>query len=130
MWEKVVKLHREKYSYREMKEFNWMMFNNKGINIDIRGSEVDSKWENLLEDVKKIVDESFQLKESKKLLIHYECWVTKSKDKKKLLLDFKNGTIAKEVYINYNRVYCKLIKSKQCSVFKDKWLKARDNEKL
>ena len=46
MWEKVVKLHREKYSYREMKEFNWMMFNNKGINIDIRGSEVDSKWEN------------------------------------------------------------------------------------
>ena len=54
----------------------------------------------------------------------------KSKDKKKLLLDFKNGTIAKEVYINYNRVYCKLIKSEQCSVFKDKWLKARDNEKL
>ena len=132
MCEKVVKLHREKYSYREMKEFNWMIFNNKVHNIDIQGNDIDSKWENLLEGVKKIVDDSFPLKESrKKYLFTMSAGLQKSKDKKnKLLRDFKNGTINKEVYINYNRVYRKLIKTEQCSVFKDKLLKARDNGKL
>ena len=43
-----------------------VMFSNKVHNIEIRGSEVDSKWDNLLEDVKRIVNDSFPLKESRK----------------------------------------------------------------
>ena len=55
----------------------------------------------------------------------------KSRDKKnRLLRQYKRGLIAKEIYINYNRIYRKLIKTEQCSVFKEKLIKAGNNGKL
>ena len=128
----VVKSHKERFYYREMKERNWIVFNNSIYNLEPRGQDVETKWNNLLDDIKTIVDGSFPLKESKKkYLFTMSSGLLKSRDKKnKLLRQYKNGTIAKEVYINYNRIYRKLIKTEQCSVFKDKLLKAGNNGKL
>ena len=128
----VVKSHREKYYYREMKENNWILFNHNVHNLEVRGGGVEDKWDNLLYDIKKIVNNSFPLKESRKnYLFTMSNGLLKSRDKKnKLLRQYKNGTIAKEVYINYNRIYRKLIKTEQCSVFRDKLVKAGNNGKL
>ena len=128
----VVKSHREKFTYRETKESNWLMFNHYVHNLEIRGTGVENKWENLLDDIKKIVDVSFPLKESKKkYFFTMSTGLLKSRDKKnRLLRQYKRGLIAKEIYINYNRIYRKLIKTEQCSVFKEKLIKAGNNGKL
>jgi hypothetical protein len=55
----------------------------------------------------------------------------KSKDKKnKLLRQYRQGIIPKEVYINYNRVYRKLIKKEQCNLFQQDLNNAGNNGKL
>lgn len=121
----------EKFFYRVMKDSNWMLFNHHTHNLTIRGINIEDKWSNLLSDIKSLVDDSFPLKESKKrYLFTMSSGLLKSRDRKnKLLRQYKRGVIAKEVYINYNRVYRKLIKTEQCSVFKENLIKAGDNGK-
>ncbi len=54
----------------------------------------------------------------------------RSRDKKnKLLRDYKCGKIRKEVYINYNKIYRKLIQSEQEKSFKNKLSEAGNNGK-
>ena len=121
----------DKFFYRVMKDSNWMLFNHHTHNLTIRGTDIEDKWSNLLSDIKILVDESFPIRESKKrYLFTMSSGLLKSRDRKnKLLRQYKRGAIAKEVYINYNRIYRKLIKTEQCSVFKENLIKAGDNGK-
>ena len=125
------KKQEDKFFYRVMKDSNWMLFNHHTHNLTIRGTDIEDKWSNLLSDIKILVDESFPINESKKrYLFTMSSGLLKSRDRKnKLLRQYKRGAIAKEVYINYNRIYRKLIKTEQCSVFKENLIKAGDNGK-
>ena len=42
---------KQKITYRQMKEENWIMFNHSVHQIEIRGEEINTKWENLLQDI-------------------------------------------------------------------------------
>ena len=112
----------ERFYYRQMKEDNWLTFK-CGINsIVIYGESVNDKWNNLLNDVKNVVENSFPLKESKKMyLFTMSQGLLKSRDKKnKLLAQFKRGLIDRSVYTEYNKVYRKLIWTEQSKEFKNK----------
>jgi hypothetical protein len=103
-----------------MKENNWLLFNHCIHNFEIQGLDIERKWTNLLADIKVAVDTSFLIKEvSKKYFFTISQGLLKSKDRKnKLPLDYKRGTFPKETYINCYKVFRKLIKTEQCSVFK------------
>jgi hypothetical protein len=128
----LTKLHKEKFKYRLMKEENWQLFKFNLHNIQIRGSDIDLKWTNLLSDVKEVVELSFPFKEScNKYVFSMSVGLLKSKDtKNKLLRKYKRGLIPKETYINYNRIYRKLIKREQSNAFKSSLNKAGDSAKL
>jgi len=127
-----VKSNTERLKYRVMKEDNWLLFKHCIHNLEIRGLDNEQKWTNLLADIKVAVDTSFPFKEvRKKYLFKMSQGLLKSKDKKnKLLRDYKRGAIPKETYINYNKIYRKLIKTEQCSVFKANINNAGNNGKL
>ena len=110
---------KQKHQYREMKESNWIMFNHRVHNLEIRGESIEDKWDNLLGNVKEIVETSFPLREtSKSYLFTMSQGLLKSKDRKnKLYRQWKRGIIQKEVYLNYNKIYRKLIKTEQSNVF-------------
>jgi hypothetical protein len=103
------------YEYRAMGEVNWLMFKHKMHNLEITGNNLNDRWNNLSGEIKQIITESFPMKTSKR---NYKFSMSralmKSRDKKnKLLRDYKAGRINKEVYINYNRTYRKLIQIEQ-----------------
>ena len=126
------KLKKEKYFYRDMREYNWVLFNHQVHGLKVRGDNIESKWTNLLDDIKNAVDLSFPIKESNKnYVFKMSDSLKKCKNKKnKLLKQYKRGVIAKEVYTNYNRIYRKLIKSEQCKIFKEKLVHAGSNGKM
>jgi len=112
----------QKYKYRVMKEANWLVFNHGVHNLNIRGSNVEEKWDNLTADIKLLVDRSFPQKQcNRKFIFTMSQGLLKSRDKKnKLLKQYKQGRISKDVYLNYNKVYRKLIKTEQAAVFNQK----------
>ncbi len=115
-----------KFSYRQMKERNFIAFNAHMYNLENTGNTVEEKWENLENNIKLIVEKCFPVKTSShKFLFTMSPGLLKSRDKKnKLLRQYKRGRIDKEVYINYNRIYRRLIKSEQIKSFHDGLLKA------
>ena len=123
---------KEKFYYRAMKENNWLIFNNQVHALSTRGDNLESKWSNLLDDIKSAVETSFPLIEAnKKYLFTMSSGLLKSKDtKNRLLRQYKRGLVRKEVYVNYNRIYRKLIKTEQCNVFKNNLVNAGSNGKM
>jgi hypothetical protein len=101
-----IKIKKEKpksFKFRVMKESNWNTFGQKIAMLAVRGNNIETKWSNLLYDIK----HSFPEKESK---IEYKFSMSqgllKSKHKKnKLLRQYKRGLIQKEVYLRYNNIY-------------------------
>jgi len=114
-----------------MKEENWLIFKQGLCTIQVNGSNLNEKWSNLLADLKEIVERSFPLKTSRKnYSFAMSQGLLKSRDRKnKLLRDYKSGKIRKEIYIEYNKVYRKLIKTEQCKKFKDKMKEAGNSGK-
>ncbi len=118
------KIKRKKivYEYRAMGEANWLMFKNGMHNLVINGTNLNDKWNDLSAQVKQIITDSFPMKKSKndhKFTMSRA--LLKSRDKKnKLLRDYKTGKINKEVYINYNKIYRKLVQTEQEHAFKNK----------
>ncbi len=116
----------EYFTYREMKLTNWQCFK-EGINsIQIKGENINSKWDNLLNDIKSVVSVSFPQKTKKnKYIFTMSQGLLKSKDKKnKLLSQYKRGLIDKQIYVNYNKIYRKLIWHEQNNKFSEKLLEA------
>jgi hypothetical protein len=117
---------------RQMKEDNWLCFK-QGLNtITNKESDSNTQWQRLVDDIKMVVDTSFPYKTIKqKYVFNMSQGLLKSKDKKnKLLRRFKAGLIDKQVYIDYNQVYRKLIKTEQANKFKEKMVEAGSNGKL
>ena len=126
---KIGKFNRSKtetYKYRQMKPDNWQCFKGGLNSISLRGNSVDQKWSNLLDDVKLVVNNSFPEKQAKnKYLFTMSQGLLKSKDRKnKLLAQYKRGVINKQVYVDYNRIYRKLIWEEQNKKFAEKMLSA------
>ncbi len=110
------------YTYREMKEKNWINFSNEITKVTIRGTSINEKWSFLCTDIKSIIERVFPLKTSKKeYKFTMSQGLTKSKNKKnKLLKQYKRGLIEKERYIEYNKIYRKLIAKEQENSFREK----------
>ena len=121
----------QKFMYRQMKEENFAAFNARLYNLEVVGRSTEDKWEFLQNSVKTIIDDSFPVKTSnKKFLFTMSQGLLKSRDKKnKLLKKYKQGRISKEVYINYNKIYRKLIKIEQINAFNESLTKAGLNGK-
>ena len=96
-----IKQQKQRFLYREMKEANWLKFSTEVAKLNVHGTSVNEKWNNLCDDVKKAVEKSFPEKSSNiKYTFHMSRGLLKSKHKKnKLLRQYKRGTINKEVYI-------------------------------
>ncbi len=79
----IKKLKPKKFSYREMKESNWINFANEVRKLAITGVSTNEKWSNLCKDIKSVVEKSFPLRQSKN---HYNFVMSqgllKSKNKK------------------------------------------------
>jgi hypothetical protein len=110
------------HTYRVMKEINWLMFKNGVHNMTPIGNTVEERWENTSAQIRQIVVDSFPMKTSKaEYKFSMSQGLLKSRDRKnKLLRDYKKGKIRKEVYINYNKLYRKLIQVEQDKNFKSK----------
>ena len=61
------------YRYRVMKEDNWLKFKNDIFNLNISGNSINEKWDNLSADLKKIIDNDFPLKNTKKKYRSLQC---------------------------------------------------------
>jgi len=121
---------KQKFSYRQMKENNFALFNHRLYNsIELNGSNINEKWENLQHKIHDIVEECFPIKQSsRKYLFTMSQGLLKSRDKKnKLLRLYKRGRIEKEIYTEYNKIYRKLIKSEQTKEFNIKLKDAGTN---
>ncbi len=110
------------YEFRSMGEVNWLMFKHGMHNLVINGDNVNDKWNDLSNQVKQIITNSFPMKSTKH---DYKFTMSralmKSRDRKnKLLRDYKSGKITKEIYINYNKIYRKLVQVEQEKSFKNK----------
>jgi len=119
------------HSYREMKEINWLLFKNGVHNMTPIGQSVEDRWDSISTQVKKLVEECFPLKTTKN---EYKFFMSKgllkSRDRKnKLLREFKRGKISKDIYINYNKLYRKLIQAEQEKSFKNNMNNAGNNGK-
>ncbi len=114
------------FTYREMKEYNWLCFK-AGINtINLRGNCINDRWSNLLDDIKLVVETSFPERTKKnKYVFTMSQGLLKSKDKKnKLLSQYKRGQIDKEIYVRYNKIYRKLIWEEQNKKLEEKIIEA------
>ena len=120
-----------KFTYRQMKEANYVAFNSRLYDLETRGDSISEKWSNLQNDLRLIVNDCFPLKTSShKYLFIMTPGLLKSRDKKnKLLKQYKQGRINKEVYLAYNKIYRKLIKTEQINAFKHKLNEAGTNGK-
>ena len=119
--ETIVK-NKTKYTYREMKECNWLLFKNEIKRIQTRGRENNEKWNNLLSDIKICVNMCFPEKNrTKEYKFTMSQGLLKSKHRKnKLLKQYKQGIIDKSVYIKYNKTYRKLIEKEKENSFKER----------
>jgi len=114
---------KSKFSYRQMKDANFALFNHKVYNENlVQGNTIDEKWNSLQNSVHTIINECFPLKTSnRRYIFTMSQGLLKSRDKKnKLLRQYKQGRIDKSVYVNYNKIYRKLIKTEQSEIFNDK----------
>jgi len=120
-----------KFTYIQMKDANYVAFNSRFYNLETRGNSTSDKWLNLQNDLRLIVNDCFPLKTSShKYLFVMTPGLLKSRDKKnKLLKQYKQGRINKEVYLAYNKIYRKLIKTEQINAFKNKLNEAGTNGK-
>jgi len=121
----------KKFKYREMKESNWCTFKSKISTLPIRGNNIESKWSNLLYDIKQIVIASFPEKQSNiKYSFCMSQGLLKSKNiKNNLLRKYKRGEIEKEVYTRYNKIYRKLVLKEQETAFKTNLDKSGNDSK-
>jgi exonuclease III len=121
----------KKFKYRQMKEENWLMFGITLRTIEIKGENINSKWENLCNDIQKSVIKCFPEKFSKReYKFSMSPSLLKSRDKKnELLKKYKQGKINKKIYIDYNRVYRKLIIAEKEREFGTKLKNAGTNSK-
>ena len=127
----VKKIVQKQFKYREMKEENWRQFSIEVENLKIKGSSINDKWTNICHDIRRAVEKSFPEKQSRiKYSFVMSQGLLKSKNKKnKLLRQYKNGAIAKEVYIRYNRIYRKLITKEQEKTFSSRILESGQDSK-
>jgi len=128
---KVNRKVKPKHTFRQMKEQNFVMFNHLLYNLSVTGNDIESKWTNLQNDIKQIIEVSFPLKTTnKKYIFTMSQGLLKSRDKKnELLRKYKQGRVPKVTYINYNKIYRKLIKTEQSKVLGDKLIDAGSNGK-
>ncbi len=106
-----IKKIKAKHTYKVMKEHNWLLFKAGIYNLAPIGNTVEQRWESTTAQVKGVIESSFPLKSTyKKYNFTMSKGLLKSRARKnKLLKDFKAGKISKGVYINYNRLYRKLV---------------------
>lgn len=115
------KKDKEVHYYREMQEHNWIEFNHLVHNLTVEEGELEQKWSTLLDDIQKIVEKSFPLKQSKHKHFVMSRGLLKSRNKKnKLLKQYKQGIVSKEIYIRYNNIYRKLVKTEQLKAVANK----------
>jgi hypothetical protein len=121
----------ETYKYREMSEKNWGTFAQKIMEINITGETINDKWTNLCDAIKSTIEISFPEKTSKyKYKFTMSQGLLKAKNKKnRLLKQYKRGEIDKSQYINYNRIYRKLIQKENDSTFEQNILKNGNDSK-
>ena len=119
------------HQYRQMKEYNWLIFKNELHNLTVEGNNISDKWNDLSLKIKSVVEKSFPMKKSKHIhQFTMSQGLLKSRDKKnKLLRQYKRGQINKTVYINYNKVYRKLITAEKEKSFANKMADAGNNGK-
>jgi len=119
------------YTYRQMKENNFIAFNHRLYQLEVNGNTIEDKWGYLQSSIKQIVDDSFPIKTGRrKYIFTMSAGLLKSRDKKnKLLKQYKQGRIDKSVYTNYNNIYRKLIRKEQSHKFKEELLEAGLNGK-
>jgi hypothetical protein len=74
----------KKHTYREMSERNWSTFSAGINNLSLRGLETEEKWNNLCNDIKLVVEQSFPEKQKNTLYkFSMSQGLLKSKAKKK-----------------------------------------------
>ena len=119
------------YCYREMKDVNWLRFKGEIYNLEAKGNEINDKWNELSADVKRIVERCFPLRErTDKYSFHMSSGLKKSRDKKnQLLKKFKQGKVSRETFLEYNKVYRKLILLEKEAEFKKKLENSGNNGK-
>jgi hypothetical protein len=115
-----------------MKEYNWLLFKNELHNLTVEGNNITDKWNDLSAKIKSIVEKSFPMKKSKHIhQFTMSQGLLKSRDKKnKLLRQYKRGQINKTIYINYNKVYRRLIMAEKEKSFANKMADAGNNGKI
>ena len=126
MLDEKLKLVKNTFQYRCMKENNWLFFKHGVHNIKITGNNIEEKWSGLSNSIKDIIETSFPLKTSRqKFVFHMSQGLLKSRDKKnRLLKQYRRGVIHKEIYIAYNKIYRKLIHVEKEKAFKNKLAEA------
>ena len=122
---------KETYTYREMKEYNWMVFKFGINNLTLRGVDTEAKWNCIISDIKEVVENSFPLRQTKqKFYFTMSQGLLKSRDKKNdLLKKYKQGKIDKKIYIDYNNCYRKIIRTEHSKNFTENMAKAGSNGK-
>ena len=126
-----IKRVKSQHSYRAMKDINWLLFKNGIHNLEIDNASINNKWDSLSQKIKEVVEQSFPLKMSRHEY-HFSMskGLIKSRDKKnKLLRDYKAGKINKNIYVNYNKIYRKLIQIEQEKSFKNQLISAGNDGK-
>lgn len=75
---------KHKFTYRQMKETNFALFNHKLYNENlVHGSNIDEKWNNLQNSIHTIINDCFPLKtSSRKYIFTMSQGLQKSRDKK------------------------------------------------
>jgi len=122
---------RELHIYREMKIANWQKFSNEIGQLEVRGREVEEKWNNLLIDIRYAVELSFPEKiSSSKYKFQMSDGLLRSKHKKnKLFRQYKSGRIEKQIYLRYNKIYRKLVQTEMENNFKENLLEDGQDSK-
>jgi hypothetical protein len=75
------------HQYRQMKEYNWLLFKNELHNLTVEGNNITDKWNDLSSKIKSIVEKSFPMKKSKHIhQFTMSQGLLKSRDKKKKII--------------------------------------------
>ena len=122
---------KKKFVFRVMKESNWLQFGSSLRELSINGRTTEEKWENLCKNIKETIEKCFPIRKS--TIDHkfvMSSGLLKSRDRKNLLLRrYKQGKIDKKIYVDYNRVYRKLIIAEKEKEFAIKMVNAGTNSK-
>jgi len=114
-----------------MKESNWIKFGLGLRRIAIEGNSNEKKWEYLCNEIKTTIEECFPEKTSlRNHKFSMSVGLLKSRDKKNdLLKKYKQRKIDKKIYIDYNRIYRRLIVAEKEREFGKKLQNAGTNSK-